>query len=294
MNFSESGHDSVLLEEVLRFLSPAENQTIVDCTLGRGGHAYHIAQRLAGGCLIGIDADLKNLEFAKNRLSGLPCRFFHGNFAQIGDILVQAQVGKVDGILADLGVSTNQLFDKEYGMSFAADGPLDMRLDPQSGPSAADVVNTMDEGPLADILYNLAQERFSRKIARRIVEERRKSAIVTTLRLADIVRSVVRAGKDRIDPATRTFLALRMHVNREMENLDTLLDQGFKHLKPGGRMAIISFQSMEDGRVKWAFRKLAEEGKGKILTKKPIEPGEEELGKNPRSRSSKLRVIEAV
>jgi 16S rRNA (cytosine1402-N4)-methyltransferase len=294
MNFSESGHDSVLLDEVLDYLAPAGEKIIVDCTLGRGGHAFHIAQRLTGGCLIGIDADLKNLEFSQNRLSGLPCRFFNGNFAQIGEILSQARVGKVDGILADLGVSTNQLLNKEYGMSFASDGPLDMRLDPHGGPSAADVVNFTEEGALADILYNLAQERFSRKIARRIVEVRRNSPILTTFRLADLVRGVVHAGKDRIDPATRTFLALRMHVNREMENLDKLLGEGFRQLKPGGRMVVISFQSMEDGKVKWAFRKLAEEGKGKILTKKPVEPSEEELRRNPRSRSSKLRVIEAL
>jgi 16S rRNA (cytosine1402-N4)-methyltransferase len=294
MNFSESGHESVLLSEVLDFLAPEGKKIIVDCTLGRGGHAFHIAKRLGAGCLIGIDADLKNLEFAQTRLFGLPCRFFHGNFAQIGEILTQAQVGKVDGILADLGVSTNQLMDGGYGMSFAADGPLDMRLDPECGPSASDYVNSLDEEPLANILYNLAQERFSRKIARAIVQERRKSPILTTCRLADIVRSVVRPGKDRIDPATRTFLALRMHVNHEMDNLQTLLEQGVKHLKTGGRMAIISFQSMEDGRVKWAFRKLADEGRAKILTKKPIEPTEAEREANPRSRSSKMRVIEAI
>ena len=300
MEVPQTGHDPVLLPEVLHFLDPREGGTVVDCTLGRGGHAVEIARRLgSSGRLIGLDVDPRNLEFARERLkrAEVACevRVFHANFAELGDVLAELNVQKVDGILADLGVSTNQLFEPEYGMSFSADMPLDMRIDPRISKSAADIVNKYAEGDLADVLYNLAQERYSRRIARKIGEQRRIAPITTTGRLADLIRSVVpsRPG-EKIDPATRTFLALRMAVNQELENLDALLSEGPGFLKDTARMAVISFQSMEDRLVKRAFASLGRAGAVRVLTNKPVSPGDEEISRNPRSRSSKLRAIEKI
>jgi 16S rRNA (cytosine1402-N4)-methyltransferase len=299
MELPESGHEPVLMRPVMELLSPLPGQTVVDCTLGRGGHSLEIGARLGEtGTLVGIDADPRNLRYAAARLEGLACRkrLFNANFAQLPQVLSEARISQVDGILADLGVSTNQLFDPHYGLSFAADGPLDMRLDPQAGRSAGDLVNTMREEDLANVLYELAQERYSRRIARKIVEARRISPIKTTGRLAEIVRSAVPrpSFKDRIDPATRTFLALRMAVNQEMENLQKLLTAGVSLLRVGGRMLVISFQSMEDRLVKQVFRSLEQVGQIKSLTRKPVGPDEDEVLNNPRSRSAKLRAVERV
>jgi 16S rRNA (cytosine1402-N4)-methyltransferase len=291
------------MSEVLNLLAPAPGKVMVDCTTGRGGHAQAIAERLApGGQLICLDADPRNLEFAKKRLASAPChtRFFHANFAELSDVLAAAGVTSVDGILADLGISTNQLFESEYGMSFSNDMPLDMRIDPRLTKSAADLVNNLREQDLADVLYKLAQERYSRRIARKITEARRTSPITSTGHLAELVRSAIprRGGApEKIDPATRTFLALRMAVNRELENLEALLNTAPTFLNPGGRFAVISFQSMEDRLVKQAFRSLESTSGGggggayEILTPKPISPSADELAANPRSRSSKLRVV---
>ena len=297
MEMPQTGHEPVLLSEVLTHLAPREGQTFVDCTLGRGGHAMEIARRLGkSGRLIGLDADPRNLRYAQERLreggAGCEVRIFHANFAELGEVLGEVGVEKVDGILADLGVSTNQLFEAEYGMSFSADMPLDMRIDPRIGESAADIVNRWPEGRLADVLYNLAQERWSRRIARKIGEQRRVAPITSTGRLADVVRSAVGRSREKIDPATRTFLALRMAVNREMENLQALLSAGPGFLRSGGRMAVISFQSMEDRLVKRAFAAMEEAGAARVVTKKPVGPSEEEVERNARSRSSKMRVIE--
>jgi 16S rRNA (cytosine1402-N4)-methyltransferase len=295
-SFQSPGHDPVLLEEVLAQLQPLAGQTVVDCTLGRAGHGAAIASRLgASGLFIGLDVDPRNLEFAGGRLVGVPCptRLFHANFAELGDVLAEVGVGRVDGILADLGLSTNQLFDPQYGLSFAGASPLDMRLDPRIRKSAAVLVNTMREEDLANVLYKLADERYSRRIARNIAEARRVSPITTTDRLAELVRAAipVRHGPpERIDPATRTFMALRMAVNDEVGNLSRLLEQAPKFLKPGGRLAIISFHSVEDRLVKQAFRSAEQTGLLKVVTKKPLTPAPEELAKNPRSRSAKLRV----
>lgn len=295
----DSGHDPVLLNEVFDTLSPQPGQMAIDCTLGRAGHGLAIAQRLgANGLLIGLDTDSRNLEFAKNRLANAPCtvRLFHANFAQLPEVL--DQVGQApDLILADLGLSTNQLFDSRYGLSFATDMPLDMRLDPEIGPSAADLVNHLPEQELANVLYELAQERFSRRIARKIVEARRTSPINSTERLAEIVRSAIPArdaSREKIDRATRTFLALRMKVNREQENLAALLETAPPRLKHGGRLGIISFQSMEDRMVKQAFRSAERTGLLRLITKKPLAPSPTELASNPRSRSAKLRVAQKL
>jgi 16S rRNA (cytosine1402-N4)-methyltransferase len=283
------------MNEVLEGLAPAHGKTIVDCTLGRAGHASEIARRLGPtGRLIGLDVDPRNLEYAKSRLAGAPCevRLFHANFAELGDVLAELGLKGVDGILADLGISTNQLFEEHYGMSFSAPMPLDMRIDPRIRQSAADLVNSMAEEDLANVLYELAQERYSRRIARKIGAERRISPITTTDRLADLVRSAVGHTNEKIDAATRTFLALRMAVNQELENLQVLLREGPGYLNKGGRLAVISFQSMEDRLVKQAFRSAEQTGVVRVLTKRPVGPTEEETARNPRSRSAKLRVIE--
>lgn len=297
MELPATGHDPVLLRETLDALNLSPGKTIIDCTLGRAGHASAIAERLGpDGLLIGLDVDPRNLEFAQARLKEAPCRvrLFHANFAELNDVLESAELQAVDGILADLGISTNQLFESEYGLSFAQPMPLDMRVDPRIRRSAADLVQQMPEKDLADLLFQLADERFSRRIARKIVEARRVSPIQTTDRLADVVRSAVpsfRGGApQKIDPATRTFLALRMAVNRELENLEALLRDAPRALATGGRFAVISFHSTEDRLVKQAFRSMDEAGLITLITPKPLSPTDEEVAANPRSRSAKLRV----
>lgn len=291
MDLPEHGHDPVLPAEVVEFLRPGPGNVILDCTAGRGGHSLLFAN--ANAQVVAIDVDERNLQYAKNRLEGRPARFFNANFSQIGE--VATEVGGFDGILADLGISTNQLFTAEYGLSFAAEMPLDMRLGGEgTGASAADLVNHLPEQELADLIFQLGEERHSRRIARKIVAERRTVPIKDTSHLAEIVRSAIPGGGrgDRIDPATRTFMALRMAVNRELENLRQLLASAPARLKPGGRLAIISFHSGEDREVKQAFRLLRESGHYELLTNKPIVPTEAEVARNPRSRSAKMRVIE--
>jgi len=307
MDLPPTGHDPVLLDEVLERLNPSPNAIIVDCTLGRAGHARAITARLCPeGTFIGLDADPRNLEFAQSQLKDARCavRLFHANFAELGDVLRQVDPDSngVNGILADLGLSTNQLFDARYGLSFAQDMPLDMRIDPRTVHTASTIVNTMREEDLANLLYRLADERFSRRIARKIADTRRVSPIKSTEQLADLVRSAIpqrggapgRKRSEMIDPATRTFMALRMAVNDELSNLSALLERAPNALRPGGRLAVISFHSTEDRVVKLAFRSAEQTGQLKILTTKPISPADDELARNPRSRSAKLRVAERV
>lgn len=308
MDLPAAGHEPVLIREVLDQLALKPGDVVIDCTLGRGGHARAMGERLGPtGTLVGLDVDPNNLAFAQERLRGLTCsvRLFHANFAEIDDVWTEIGEPPVNAILADLGLSTNQLFDERYGLSFAQAMPLDMRIDPRTARNAANLVNEMREDDLANVLYELAQERFSRRIARKIVEARRLSPIHTTDRLAELVRSAIpthsssksRGGAraaEKIDPATRTFLALRMAVNRETENLAALLERAPRLLKQsvgsGGRLGIISFQSTEDRMVKQAFRSAEQTGLVRVLTKKPLSPTDEELAANPRSRSAKLRV----
>jgi 16S rRNA (cytosine1402-N4)-methyltransferase len=302
-----NGHEPVLLDAVLQNLAPNPGQTFIDCTLGRGGHSLEIARRLApSGVILALDADPRNLEFARQRLKEAPCRirFFHANFAELPEVIEAAESGPVDGILADLGLSTNQLFDPQYGLSFSQPMPLDMRIDPRTRQTAADLVNHLPEEELANVLYQLAQERYSRRIARKIVEARRISPINTTDRLAGLVRSAIPSrpitrrrrheGTAEIDPATRTFLALRIKVNQELANLQSLLQEAPRFLKRGGRLAVISFQSTEDRQVKQAFRSAQQSGLLKVMTPKPLCPTDTEIAANPRSRSAKLRVAERV
>ena len=307
VDIAQYGHEPVLLQEVLQILAPSSGKVFLDCTTGRGGHATAVAQHLGPqGLLILLDADPRNLEFARDRLRDAPCRtrFFHANFAELSDVLKIAGHQRVDGILADLGLSTNQLFDPQYGLSFSQPMPLDMRIDPRNEKTAADLVNHLKEEDLANVLYELAQERYSRRIARKIVEARKISPIKTTDRLAEIVRSAIPSRPNKrgarggapveIDPATRTFLALRMVVNQERENLQSLLQTAPRHLSGGGRLAVISFQSTEDRMVKQAFRSAEQTGLVKIITPKPLSPADQEIAANPRSRSAKLRAVEVL
>lgn len=299
MDLPATGHEAVLLTEVLELLAVSEGMTVVDCTLGRGGHSSVIGQKLGKtGTLIGMDADPRNLEYAGKRLESLPCRvrLFHANFAEVDDVLEECQVEKVDAVLADLGLSTNQLMDPQYGMSFTGDAPLDMRIDPRSPLTAAEVVNSWPEEELANALFELANERFSRRIVRKIAFRRAYSPYRTT---SELVQSVYEAigypsPRDKINPATRTFMALRMVVNSEVENLRHLLEVIPKWLKPNGRFGVISFHSTEDRIVKQAMKLAEQTGTLAAMTKKPVVPGDEEMDRNPRSRSAKLRVARRV
>ena len=302
MELPATGHDPVLLRPTLTHLLDGRTapMTIVDCTVGRGGHTLAFADAApAGSTVIGLDYDPRNLDYARQRLTDRPVRLFHANFSEIDDALDAANVTAVDAVLADLGISTNQLFDREYGLSFTNDVPLDMRLDPRNALSAKTIVNTWPEQKIADTLYNLADERFSRRIARKIVEVRRQTPITTTEHLADLVRGVIPPTRSRdkskeIDRATRTFLALRMAVNGEMQNLERLLSVAPPLLAPGGRLAIITFHSTEDRLVKQTFRTLAQGDRYDVVTSKPIPPDEAEVAENPRARSAKLRVLQRV
>jgi 16S rRNA (cytosine1402-N4)-methyltransferase len=245
-----------------------------------------------------MDADEGNVVCARQNLALYEgqVRFFHANYALAHQVLAEVGWDKVDVLLADLGVASNQLDDPARGMSFSKDGPLDMRLDRSSPSTAADFVNQMGQKELADLIYTLGEERYSRRIARAIVEERQKNRINRTGQLEEIifraVPAAVRQRRKGVHPATRTFQALRIAVNDELRNLDTLLGMLGEILAPGGRAGFISFHSLEDRRVKQAFADLAQAGSGKLLSRKPITASEAEIQNNPRSRSAKLRGIE--
>jgi 16S rRNA (cytosine1402-N4)-methyltransferase len=299
----ELGHVPVLLKEAIEFLAVRRGGTYIDATVGLGGHSCEIAKRLgAPGHLIGFDKDPAALEIAQERLvvsrqssvvSEQPdwptVDFIHGSFTRLAS---DERRSTTDGILADLGVSGLQFDTPARGFSFQAEGPLDMRMDPQAELTAEQVVNHFDERELAGVIYEFGEERRSRRIARAIVRSR---PIRTTRQLADVISAAARPmKKERIHPATRTFQALRIFVNRELDDLRVLLQAAPQVLKPGGRLVIISFHSLEDRMVKDAMREGAKLGRYRILTKKPVTPGEEELDRNPRSRSAKLRAVERV
>ncbi len=294
-------HRPVLVQEVIELLEPRRCHVMVDCTIGLGGHAEALlAAASARAELIGIDMDEGNLRTARERLERFAPRFrlFCANFADLEEVLAQAGVPSADAILADLGVASSQLDDPARGLSFTADGPLDMRLDRTLPRTAADLVNGLGETELADVIYRYGQERYSRRIARAIAERRCVERIERTAQLAAIVRSAYPAAARRsrrgVHPATRTFQALRIAVNDELGRLESLLAALPAVLSKEGRAAIISFHSLEDRRVKQAFAALAKAGRAKLLTKKPITPSNEEISDNPRSRSAKLRGIEMV
>ena len=292
-----AGHVPVLLQEAIDFLNVRRGGTYIDATVGLGGHSYEIAKRLgAPGHLIGLDKDPAALERAAVRLrpSGLVERptitLLHRSFAEIAKGQRQSSI---DGILADIGVSSLQLQDAARGFSFQADGPLDMRMDPRSERTAEQVVNHLDERELADVIYEFGEERRSRRIARAIVRSR---PIRSTAHLADVISAAARSMKhERIHPATKTFQALRIFVNRELDDLRALLDAAPRVMKPGGRVVVISFHSLEDRIVKDAFREGAIKNKYfRVLTKKPVTATELENDRNPRARSAKLRAAERI
>ena len=295
----QAGHVPVLLKEAIDFLAVRRGGTYLDATVGLGGHSYEIAKRLgAPGHLIGLDKDPAALGIAQAKLLGATdwpqIKLIHCSFA---DIAKEQRAATIDGILADLGVSSLEFGNPARGFSFQAEGPLDMRMNPQAELTAEQVVNHSDERELADVIYEFGEERRSRRIARAIVRSR---PIRTTVQLADVVSAAARPmklgqkGYDRIHPATRTFQALRIFVNRELDELRGLLDAAPQMLKPGGRVVIISFHSLEDRIVKDAFREGVKQGHYRILTKKPVTPGDEEIDRNPRARSAKLRAAERV
>jgi len=305
-------HKSVLLDEVVEFVAPKPGGVYVDATLGAGGHAEKILESTSpDGVLIGMDLDAGMLEIAKRRLEkfGNRCGFFESNFCEIKNVLDICAIKAVDGILLDLGVSMYHFFDAEKGFSFSKDGPLDMRLSRKGKVSAYDIVNKWDQEKIAEIVYKYGEEKMAGRIARRIIEERNKKNIGTTGELARIVSSAAGGKRGGIHPATKTFQALRIAVNDELNNLKSVLPAAVSLLKTGGRLCVISFHSLEDRIVKEQFRCFSNPcecpsdfircvcGKKpeiKIITKKPVCPGEAETVVNPSARSAKLRVVEKI
>ncbi len=295
------GHVPVLLKEAIDFLAVKPGGTYLDATVGLGGHSLEIAKRLgAAGHLIGFDKDAAALEVARQKLAVISTdemprvTLMHGSFAEAGERVAPASL---DGLMADLGVSSLQLGDAARGFSFQAEGPLDMRMNPMSGETAEKVVNHIDERELADVIYEFGEERRSRRIARAIVRSR---PIRTTTQLVEVVAAAARSMKlghhkhDRIHPATRTFQALRIFVNRELDDLKALMEAAPRVLKPGGRLVVISFHSLEDRIVKDAMRAGAKDEYFRLLTKKPLTASEDEIERNPRSRSAKMRAAERM
>ncbi len=310
---SGTAHMPVMLNKVLDLLRCKPDGIYVDATVGMGGHAQGILERIGpGGLLIGIDRDKESLEQAHARLKPFSGRhrLLQDNYKNLALILNNLAIGPVDGILLDLGVSSYQILSPERGFSFQSDVMLDMRMDRTQQWTAADLVNNMSEKELADIIYRYGEERLSRRIAAAIVQERRKAPITRCLQLADIISRVFRVrGHQGIHPATRTFQALRIAVNKELEGLEEFFLEAFGFLKSGGRIAVLAFHSLEDRIVKRAFRRLAgqcvcnaapdlctceRQALARLLTPRPMTPGPEELSVNPRARSARLRSLERI
>jgi 16S rRNA (cytosine1402-N4)-methyltransferase len=290
-------HVPVMPAEVLGFLRPSLGGLFVDCTVGLGGHARALLEAGASR-LLGLDRDRDALAIAHTTLAPWSDRveLVHADYRTIDEVLAARQIAQVDGVLADLGVSSLQFDAEGRGFSFQRDEPLDMRMDRSGGETAADLVARSSERELADAIFQYGEERFSRRIARALVYERSETPIVTTGRLATIVRRAIpRRGFARIDPATRTFQALRIWVNRELEGLDRFLEAAVDRLRIGARLAVITFHSLEDRIVKHTLRAIDQRsGTVKVLTKKPLIPTDDEVQRNPRARSAKLRAAEKV
>ncbi len=301
-------HQSVLLQEAIEALRPQPGGLYIDGTVGAGGHAAALlAASAPTGQLYGFDQDEHALALARNELEqfGHRVHLFHANFDQLTQVVQAQQLTKADGILLDLGISSMQVDQPERGFSFQADGPLDMRMNLAAGPTAADLVNTLPETELADLIYRYGEERHSRRIARAMVRAR---PLRRTAELAQVVARAAGGGREKIHPATRTFQALRIAVNDELGALERVLPQAIAWLKPGGRLAVISFHSLEDRIVKHYFQQEAHDcicppeqlictckhkATVTIISKKPITPSLAEIDKNPRARSAKLRVVES-
>ena len=276
-----------MLHEVAEWLSPEPGQTLVDGTLGGGGHTRVFAEEVGlQGLVIALDLDPAALAMAEDALVGQPVKLVGANFCELPEVLEQIGVAAVDGILLDLGMSSDQLADNERGFSFDSSGPLDLRFDPTQGEPAWRLLERLSSEHLANLIYEYGEERGSRRIAKTIVEQRRTRPIRTASELAELLRRVMRKPS-RIDPATRTFQALRIAVNDELKSLEIALRRLPDCLRIGGHLAIMSFHSLEDRRVKQAFRS---DSRLEVLTRRPIRPTEKETKENPRSRSAKLRV----
>jgi len=292
-------HIPVLSEALAEQITLPPDGVMVDTTIGHGGHSYLFGKNLGTkAVLIGLDVDKNAIRAAQSRLKDLTCKviLLHSNFSQIAERVHEQGIDKVDFILADLGLCSAQLADAQFGLSFQADMPLDMRIDKRLKTTAADIVNKTDGKSLADLIYKFGQERASRRIARLIVQQRKIESITTTGQLASMVCRALRQPRQkrrlRIHPATRTFQALRIAVNDELENLKQLLVSVPGLLKKGGHIAVISFHSLEDRLVKINFKFNEDQGIYKIATKKPIVPTRGEIMKNPRARSAKLRIAQ--
>ena len=291
-------HIPVMPAEVLQHLRPEQGGLFVDCTVGLGGHSRALLEAGASR-VIGFDRDLDALARARETLApwGDRVELVHADYRAIDEILDSRQIAHVDGTLADLGVSSMQFDAPGRGFSFMRDEPLDMRMDRTGGETAADLVAQSNERDLADAIFLYGEERFSRRIARALVEARRESPVDTTGRLATIVRRAIphRGGHVRIDPATKTFQALRIWVNRELDGLDRFVETAARRLRAGARLVVITFHSLEDRIVKHTLRALQQrEGLVQVLTKKPLVPTGEEVNRNPRARSAKLRAAERI
>lgn len=311
MEEKDYGHKPVLLEECLEALAIRPGGTYLDGTLGRAGHSLEILRRLKGGRLIGIDRDMAAIEAARERLAEYKdhVTLVHGNFCDLGEILSSLHVDKVDGMLFDLGVSSPQLDEAQRGFSYMHDAPLDMRMDTSAALDARQVVNTWSGEELRRILYEYGEERYAPQIARAIVRRREERPLETTGELVEVIRSAMpaQALREKQHPAKRSFQAIRIAVNGELDALAPMLRSAAEGLKPGGRLAVITFHSLEDRIVKQTMRELAagcicppefpvcvcgRKPKLKLVTRKPIVSGAAELEENPRARSAKLRVAE--
>ena len=292
-------HVPVLAETLMRWIDLPPDGVMVDATVGQGGHSRLIGTRLGPqGVLIGLDVDEQAIRAARDRLQDLACKviLIRGNFAEIADWTRRNGIKGIDLILADLGFSSVQVAEPDMGLSFQSDMPLDMRMDRSLGTTAADIVNSADERALADLIFRYGEERASRRIARFIVQRRRRGPITTTGELAAVVCQALRrpgsARRRRIHPATRTFQALRIAVNHELDNLGQLLEQAPDLLRSRGQVAVISFHSLEDRLVKESFKENRQRGVYQILTRKPVRAAEQEVAANPRARSAKLRIAQ--
>ena len=295
---SDERHAPVLVAEVVSMLAPRRDGIYVDCTAGAGGHIAALLEAGAGR-VVAVDRDEHALAIARERLKERADRaeveFVHADFREIGRVMRERSVEAASGILADLGVSSMQLDDAGRGFSFRQSGPLDMRMDQSSGEPLMARLDAVDAQTLADVIYRFGEERRSRPIARSILAARDRGELKTTGDLASAVRRGAGGGRwQRIDPATRTFQALRIWVNAELDGLDSFVEAAVGKLAGGGRLAVIAFHSLEDRIVKHSMRRLVESGVVIAITRKPVQPGDEEVARNPRARSARLRVVERV